>query len=187
VLHSPVICTIWPSSNSTAQRTRGTCANRQQRHSNTTMSYSMDLDVERNVLPASASRSSEHSSPAKLAKTSQRSVRPVHSPSTRATDTIDVRFTCHECGRQYRQTGSLKRHQRHCFPAHPPERLTCGGKFLDGRSWGCGRRFGRVDSLARHHKFKHCKGSRSEQQEGAPYTKVGIHPCGCHSRSSLTA
>jgi hypothetical protein len=158
---------------------------RQQRHSNTTMSHTIDLDAECNVLPTSISKKLDLSTPAEVATTTQQSV---PSPSV---DSGSTRFKCDNYRAAFGHKKSLYRHLRLCCPegrsAHQPELFTCSGKFLDGRSWGCGRSFGRVDSLARHHKYKECTGSRSEQQEGAPYTKVGIHPCGCYSRSSLTA
>ena len=118
VLHNPVVCTSWPSSNSTARRSRGTCANRQQRHSNTTISYSMDLDAERNVLHTKRSR------PAEVATTTQQSV-PSHLVGFRS-----ARFKCEHCEASFGHTKSLYQHQR---------------------------------------------------------TKVGIDPCGCYSRLSLTA
>jgi hypothetical protein len=79
------------------------------------------------------------------------------------------RLQCPDCDQTCARQGDLARHMR----LHDPDSaVTCGGVLPNGRSWGCGTNFARLDVLRTHHKSKkgrQCVAQRdSEEQVTAP-------------------
>lgn len=79
------------------------------------------------------------------------------------------KLQCPYCAETCARQGDLVRHMR----LHDPDStVTCGGILADGRRWGCGINFARIDTLRTHHKSK--KGRRciaerdSEEEPAAP-------------------
>jgi DNA-directed RNA polymerase subunit RPC12/RpoP len=66
-----------------------------------------------------------------------------------------LRWQCVTCKEMFTRKSDLRRHMR----SHDPDTtVTCGGVLSDGRKWGCGINFARMDTLRTHHKSK--KGRR---------------------------
>lgn len=58
-------------------------------------------------------------------------------------------FICNLCGKAFARHNDRRRHES----LHSDEKnFVCRGKLQDGGSWGCGRRFGRADTLESHFK-----------------------------------
>ncbi|CAN9201287.1 unnamed protein product [Alternaria alternata] len=64
---------------------------------------------------------------------------------------VNQRLQCHYCDRTCARKSDLARHIR----LHDPDSaVTCGGVLPNGRRWGCGTDFARLDVLRTHHKSK---------------------------------
>ncbi|CAN9190529.1 unnamed protein product [Alternaria alternata] len=79
------------------------------------------------------------------------------------------RLQCPNCDQTCARRGDLARHMR----LHDSDSaVACGGVLSDGRKWGCGTNFARLDVLRAHHKSKkgrQCVAQRdSEEQVTAP-------------------
>lgn len=70
------------------------------------------------------------------------------------THTDEKLFVCTMCGKAFARQHDRKRHEG----LHSVEKkLACHGTLLSGSSWGCGRRFARVDALGRHFRSGACR------------------------------
>jgi len=58
------------------------------------------------------------------------------------------RHACAHCKRTFRRPSDMRRHEK---KHNPDSAVTCGGILPDGRRWGCGERFARLDVLRTHH------------------------------------
>lgn len=74
------------------------------------------------------------------------------------------RLECPHCDKTYVRDCDLTRHIR---LHHVNSTVTCGGVLPDGRKWGCGTNFARLDILRRHHKSrkgKQCLAERDSEE-----------------------
>jgi len=77
-------------------------------------------------------------------------------------------FVCETCGLGFARESDRKRHVN---TTHADKSFVCGGTLNDGRTWGCGARFSRADTLRSHYKSqlgRNCILSRKEPGEGEP-------------------
>ncbi|KAL1861383.1 hypothetical protein Daus18300_008914 [Diaporthe australafricana] len=57
-------------------------------------------------------------------------------------------FSCSVCSLSFARVSDRNRHER----THKAREVVCGGELPDGQRWGCGRKFGRADTLRNHHR-----------------------------------
>lgn len=62
--------------------------------------------------------------------------------------TDERQFRCGTCPDSFARKSDLRRHEK----KHEGKRHVCQGVLKNGAIWGCGRAFGRADTLKKHHK-----------------------------------
>jgi DNA-directed RNA polymerase subunit RPC12/RpoP len=80
------------------------------------------------------------------------------------------RLQCPNCDQTCARQGDLARHMR----LHDPDSaVKCGGVLPNGRRWGCGTNFARLDVLRTHHKSKkgrRCIAGRDSEEQSTAST-----------------